>query len=306
MITLVVGASGATGRLLVQQLLNEGLQVRIILRSLKDFPEALMQNSRLTITQASLLDMSREQLLDHVQGCHGVVSCLGHNITVKGIFFPPRRLVTDGGRRLCDAIEKTATLLESMGHEVERAKPNYHPEDALIHCPNLWFLGFDKYIDALASATNRPINLDTLEPCTLDLYQKAKDIDPFTIFDSFDWVNRVRREFGKHFAQYDIWLTPTTVMPSEPLGRYNQSLTGLSTEEYFYLSETPVQYCAAYNITGLPAISLPLHQTSDGLPIGVQLGARHGEEELLINVSSALEQALPWANNTPEFHASKY
>mgnify|MGYP000573420849 CR=1 FL=1 len=207
---------------------------------------------------------------------------------------------------IADAIEKTATLLESMGHEVERAKPNYHPEDALIHCPNLWFLGFDKYIDALASATNRPINLDTLEPCTLDLYQKAKDIDPFTIFDSFDWVNRVRREFGKHFAQYDIWLTPTTVMPSEPLGRYNQSLTGLSTEEYFYLSETPVQYCAAYNITGLPAISLPLHQTSDGLPIGVQLGARHGEEELLINVSSALEQALPWANNTPEFHASKY
>ena len=124
MITLVVGASGATGRLLVQQLLNEGLQVRIILRSLKDFPEALMQNSRLTITQASLLDMSREQLLDHVQGCHGVVSCLGHNITVKGIFFPPRRLVTDGVRRLCDAIEKTAAkqpvkfiLMNSTGNK---------------------------------------------------------------------------------------------------------------------------------------------------------------------------------------------
>ncbi len=128
MTTLVVGASGATGRLLVEQLLNEGQQVKIILRSLKGFPEALIQNSKLAITQASLLDMSSAQLLAHVQGCDAVASCLGHNLTVKGMFFHPRRLVTDGVQRLCDAIEKTAPkqpvkfiLMNSTGNKNAQA-----------------------------------------------------------------------------------------------------------------------------------------------------------------------------------------
>jgi len=108
MTTLVVGASGATGRLLVQQLLDQGEQVKIIVRSSDGLPESLLQNSQLTITQASLLDLTDAQLLTQVQGCRAVASCLGHNLTFKGMFGHPKRLVTDGVQRLCDAIEKTA------------------------------------------------------------------------------------------------------------------------------------------------------------------------------------------------------
>ena len=107
MTTLVVGATGATGRLLVEQLLNQGEQVKIIVRSLDSLSELLKQNDQLSITEASLLDMTDSELLEQVKGCRAVASCLGHNLTFKGMFGHPRRLVSDGVQRLCLAIEKT-------------------------------------------------------------------------------------------------------------------------------------------------------------------------------------------------------
>lgn len=105
MTTLVVGASGATGRLLVEQLLDRGQRVRIIVRSPDQLPEALQNNDRVSVIQASVLDLSDADLAQHVQGCDAVASCLGHNLSFRGIFGPPRRLVTDAVRRLCDAIK---------------------------------------------------------------------------------------------------------------------------------------------------------------------------------------------------------
>jgi nucleoside-diphosphate-sugar epimerase len=108
MSTLVVGASGATGRLLVEQLLEQGEQVKIIVRSIESVPALFKRHNQLTITVASLLDMTDAQLLEQVQGCRAVASCLGHNLTLKGMFGHPRRLVTIGVQRLCQAIEKTS------------------------------------------------------------------------------------------------------------------------------------------------------------------------------------------------------
>jgi putative NADH-flavin reductase len=107
MTTLVVGASGATGRLLVEQLLIQGEKVKIIVRSLEYLPDLLKQNDQLMITQACLLEMTDAELLEQVQGCRAVVSCLGHNLSFKGMFGHPRWLVTDAVQRLCHAIEKT-------------------------------------------------------------------------------------------------------------------------------------------------------------------------------------------------------
>lgn len=107
MTTLVVGASGATGRLLVEQLLEEGEQVKVIVRSVNSLPHSLKCNDQLSITEASLLNMTDTELLQQVEGCQAVASCLGHNLTFQGMFGHPRRLVTDGVRRLCQAIEKS-------------------------------------------------------------------------------------------------------------------------------------------------------------------------------------------------------
>lgn len=105
MTTLVVGASGATGRLLVEQLCNRGQNVRVIVRSPDRLPETLTDRDRVTTIYASILELSDAEMSEHVSGCAAVASCLGHNISLKGIFGHPRRLVTDATRRLCNAIE---------------------------------------------------------------------------------------------------------------------------------------------------------------------------------------------------------
>ncbi len=104
MTTLVVGASGATGRLLVEQLLNRGEDVRIIVRSPDNLPEAFKNHQHLTVIQASVLDLSDAEMAQYVDGCDAVASCLGHNLNFKGMYGQPRRLVTDATRRLCYAI----------------------------------------------------------------------------------------------------------------------------------------------------------------------------------------------------------
>lgn len=104
MTTLIVGASGATGRLLVEELLNCGQTLRIVVRSSDSLPEAIKGHANLSVIHESILNMSDADMVRHVQGCHAVVSCLGHNLTFRGLYGEPRKLVTDATRRLCNAI----------------------------------------------------------------------------------------------------------------------------------------------------------------------------------------------------------
>lgn len=102
--TLVVGATGATGRLLVQQLLDRERRVRAIVRSPDKLPEIVRNQKLLTLIQATILDLSDAEMARQIRGCSAVASCLGHNLNWKGVFGHPRRLVTDATRRLCSAI----------------------------------------------------------------------------------------------------------------------------------------------------------------------------------------------------------
>ncbi len=102
---LIVGATGATGRPLVKQLLDRGHTVKAIVRSPNSLSEAVRNHAQLSVIQANLLDLSDAELAEQVQGCDAVASCLGHNLTLKGVYGQPRRLVTDATRRLCAAIK---------------------------------------------------------------------------------------------------------------------------------------------------------------------------------------------------------
>ena len=105
MIILVVGASGATGRLLVEQLLERGHYVRIIVRSTENLPDNVINHDNLSMVQASVLNLSDAEIAQHVSGCDALASCLGHNLSFKGIFGSPRRLVTDATQPLCSAVK---------------------------------------------------------------------------------------------------------------------------------------------------------------------------------------------------------
>lgn len=102
---LVAGASGATGRHLVEQLFIQNHKVKAIVRSPEKLPKSWSSNENLQIISASILGLSDREMRDHCQDCQAVVSCLGHNLTWKGVYGQPRKLVADATRRLCEAIQ---------------------------------------------------------------------------------------------------------------------------------------------------------------------------------------------------------
>jgi nucleoside-diphosphate-sugar epimerase len=105
MTILVVGASGATGIRLVEELLNRGQNVKVIVRSPEKLPDTIKNHKGLTVVAASVVELSDEEMEQHVADCNAVASCLGHNLTFKGLFGKPHRLVTEATRRLCMAIK---------------------------------------------------------------------------------------------------------------------------------------------------------------------------------------------------------
>lgn len=104
--TLITGASGKTGRQLVEQLLGMGENVKVIVRSPDTLPAHWKNNERLAVIKASVSEMSEEEMAGHLKDCRAVASCLGHNITLKGIYGKPRRLVTNAVQLICNAIQK--------------------------------------------------------------------------------------------------------------------------------------------------------------------------------------------------------
>lgn len=102
--TLVVGASGATGKLLVEQLIEKNHLVKIIVRNKSVLPDSIRHHQNISIVEASLLELKDIELQTHVKDCDSVASCLGHNPNLKGIFGQPRKLVTIATENLCKAI----------------------------------------------------------------------------------------------------------------------------------------------------------------------------------------------------------
>src|SRR5690606_15582894 len=107
MTTLVVGASGATGRLLVEHLLQSGQRIKIIVRPTSKYPEHWNDHDQLTVLKENIAELSIERLCGHIADCDAVACCLGHNLTWKGIYGKPHKLVARSVKLLCEAIQKT-------------------------------------------------------------------------------------------------------------------------------------------------------------------------------------------------------
>jgi amidase len=202
------------------------------------------------------------------------------------------------------AVERTALVLESLGHDVSQAAPEIDLTAIDRACLEIWYYGFDRWLDDFAAATGRQVGPDTVERGTLRFYEFAQTRSPQRLLDALEELNTIRRAVGPFFDDHDVWVSPTCAQVAQPQGEFSMDVD-LPPEEFLYREQRPCQYLVPYNATGQPAISLPLAQHSNGLPIGVQIGARPGEEHLLIALAAALEQALPWKDRTPALHVSR-
>jgi amidase len=116
--------------------------------------------------------------------------------------------------------------------------------------------------------------------------------------------NLARRSIGEFFERYDVLVTPTLAVPAIALGTLDCS-SFATVEEFRDASERTVfTFTAPFNVTGQPAVSLPIGMTTAGTPVGVQLVARFGEEEVLLRLAAAFEELRPWRGRVAAVHAA--
>jgi amidase len=207
---------------------------------------------------------------------------------------------------VADATVATAKMLADMGHEVAEWTPAFDGLAAMKSMLDIWFLGFDARLEGYAARTGRAIGPDTLEPVILKVYEYAKTLRPARFLAAIAAQNAARRRLASVFTDHDVWLTPSTPRVAEPWGRYNLGRSDVAFDDLTAQIFRPTcQFSLPHNIMGTPAISLPLAMHSSELPIGIQLGARPADEHVLLQLATALEAAVPWADRVPPLHASR-
>ena len=204
------------------------------------------------------------------------------------------------------AAEAAARLLESLGHHVEPGYPEALDDEDYI--PNFlvrWTGGVAWGLRYWERRTGRPIGPDDVEPLTWALAEQGRAHSAADYLVAMEYAQAVTRRGEEWWAAgHDLLLTPTLALPPAELGTMG---TGHGEDGPLMpiVRATPYAvFTAGFNASGQPAISLPLHHDEAGLPIGVQLVASYGREDLLLRVAAQLEEAAPWAERRPPLFAA--
>ena len=195
---------------------------------------------------------------------------------------------------LVAAVERTAKRLEALGHHVEEATPDYDPVATgmafgTVMCANT-------FTNIQVRANGRVPGAGDLEPVTVLYAEKGRGISAHDYIRAVQTFHRTGRQLGAFFEGFDILLSPTIARASLPLGTVR--MDG-SLEQYEEGLAPMVAFTAVCNATGVPAMSVPLEWTDDGLPIGMHFVARYGAEATLLSLAAQLEVAHPWRDRRP-------
>ena len=199
-----------------------------------------------------------------------------------------------------EAVAGAAALLESLGHHVEAGGPTAM-FDAEFGRNFVTIIAADTalFFRDVETLLGRSITDDEVEPRNAR-YRAAGDAIPAPAYlAARAGIGMWTRRMAEWWTTFDVLLTPTLAAPPPRLGWFTEE--GPDREGQRIGSFSP--YTAPFNMTGQPAVSLPLHWTADGLPVGVQLVAAYGREDLLVRLAAQLETAAPWADKRPRVHA---
>ena len=196
-----------------------------------------------------------------------------------------------------EAVRRTARVLEGLGHDVEEKNMALDAASAWKTYTRMTPIESAATFAALASAVGREATEADVEPTTWAIIQRGR-ARPATDYAADVQALRVlSREIAADLLPYDVYLTPTLTQKPRPLGYWNMNEPDL---DRYNAKWTDAVFMFPFNITSLPAISLPLHWSADGLPMGVQAVGRYGDEATLLALATVLEQAMPWRERRPE------
>ena len=196
-----------------------------------------------------------------------------------------------------EAVAGAGRLLESLGHHVEEsAPPDMFDQDFAKHFNTIIAADTEATFQAFEAALGRQIADSEIEPRNAFYRQVGQVLPAVAYLHARTWLGMWTRRMAAWWTSHDLLVTPTLGAPPPELGWF----TAAGAEQEGPRIASFIPYTAQFNMTGQPAVSLPLHWTPGGLPVGVQLVAAYGREDLLIQVASQLEQANPWEGRHPQ------
>lgn len=199
---------------------------------------------------------------------------------------------------LARAVDETAALLDALGHQVEEAAPAYDfdaLEQALfvVMAANTW-------TNIENRAAGRPFGEADFEPVTWAYATAGRSMPAPEYIRAVQSFHRIGRQLGAFFERHDVLLSPTLARVSLPLGTIR---TDVGLPEFRAAMRPMIAFTAVCNVAGVPAASVPLAWTEDGLPVGLQVAGRLGSEDLLLSLSAVLERERPWRHRRPPLTA---
>ena len=207
------------------------------------------------------------------------------------------------------AAEETAKLLESLGHKLTGSSPmdvlgsgdaGVDIQDSFL---TRWAAGQAAGLDQIGMLLGRELTGEDVEPLTWTLAAIGRERDSARYLRDVALHQGISRTIAGWFeAGHDLLLTPTMAEVAPKLGEIDDTLTD-DPMDAFHRSFPSGAFTALFNVTGQPAISLPLHWSSEDVPVGVQLVAPFGREDLLIRVAAQLERAQPWGDRVAAVYA---
>jgi amidase len=202
---------------------------------------------------------------------------------------------------VAQAVQQTVRTLETMGHVVSDASPAVDWEAVMASQVRGMIAIAAPYLMA-----PRPLQASKLEAVSRQILDEARQLSALDVMSALDAHNRVARSVGAFFAEYDLLVTPTLAQLPAPHGTLQYDNPAHSTQSWLESLFAYGPFTVVFNISGQPAISLPLAQSQSGLPIGVQIVAPYGREDLLLQIAGQLEQAMPWNHRTPARYGARY
>jgi len=201
-----------------------------------------------------------------------------------------------------EAVIKTAQLCQELGHEVEEVNFSYDWQTLIqgfmdVHA----CVGIQGNVNRLTKLTGEKLDEDTLEYSNLALLKHAELLKAAQVYEAQVNLLAISRTAEEFFSDWDVLITPTCLSVAPLLGKINGNRA--ETTAYDWADKVFSEFAAfttIFNITGQPAMSVPLHYSNDGLPVGIQIAGRIGAEVTLIQLAAQLEEVCPWDQRHPK------
>lgn len=206
----------------------------------------------------------------------------------------------DGGALHPDCVAATreaARLCESLGHIVEEGAPDLDQASLIPAFMGFWAANLAAGIDRVAQLTGQTPSADQFEGLTWGLYEAGKRIGASDYLIGKAAMQGAARKAAAFHETYDVWLSPTLGLPPVKLGTFDMDERDPAKSFAPLIDYVP--FTAMQNVTGEPAINLPLYWNADGLPVGTHFVGRYGDEATLLQLAAQLETAAPWAQRRP-------